>query len=100
MVGVPEAVIAEHGAVSAQVARRMAEGALAESGADIALACTGIAGPSGGSAAKPVGLVFIACAHRGKATHVERHHFHGDRTAIRAATVDAAFALTRLALSE
>lgn len=100
LVGVPAALLAEHGAVSAPVARQMAEGALADAGAGLALSCTGIAGPGGGSAAKPVGLVFIACARPGMETRVERHVFPGDRTAIRAATVDAAFALARSAITE
>ncbi len=100
MVGVPAALIEAHGAVSEPVARRMAEGALADAGADIAVACTGIAGPSGGSAQKPVGLVFIGCARRGRAPSVERHVFPGDRTAIRAATVDTAFAMIRRAMEE
>ncbi len=100
MVGVPSPMLAEHGAVSAPVARQMADGALAASGADIAVSCTGIAGPSGGSAAKPVGLVFIACARRGMETRVERHVFPGDRGAIRAATVDAALRLIRSTSSE
>jgi len=95
MVGVPEATLAAHGAVSEPVARCMADGALADAGAQLAVSCTGIAGPSGGSAAKPVGLVFIGCARRGRETRVERHVFAGDRTAIRAATVDAAFAMIR-----
>jgi nicotinamide-nucleotide amidase len=95
LVGVPPAILAAHGAVSAPVARQMAQGALADSGADLAVSCTGIAGPGGGSEAKPVGLVFIGCARRGKETRVERHVFPGDRTAIRAATVRAAFALAR-----
>jgi nicotinamide-nucleotide amidase len=93
MLGVPEAMLAAHGAVSEPVARAMAEGALADSGAEIAVSCTGIAGPSGGSAQKPVGLVFIGCARRGAATRVERHVFPGDRAAVRAATVDAALRL-------
>ena len=100
MVGVPAALIAAHGAVSEPVARRMAEGALADAGADLAVSCTGIAGPSGGSAAKPVGLVFIGCARRGKESVVERHVFPGDRTAIRAATVAAAFGLLGRAIRE
>ena len=65
MLGVPETSLAEHGAVSAPVARAMAEGALAHSGADVAVAVTGIAGPGGGTAAKPVGLVHFAAARRG-----------------------------------
>jgi nicotinamide-nucleotide amidase len=100
MVGVPAALLAAHGAVSEPVARQMAEGARDDAGADIAISCTGIAGPGGGSAAKPVGLVFIGCAMRGQATRVERHVFPGDRNAIRAATVAAAFALIRRILPE
>src|SRR5215470_6594765 len=65
LLGVPEAMLAEHGAVSEPVARAMAEGALAHSHADIAVAVTGVAGPGGGSAAKPVGLVHIATARKG-----------------------------------
>ncbi len=99
MVGVPAAMLAEHGAVSAPVAQAMAEGALRDAGAGVAVACTGIAGPGGGSAFKPVGLVFLGCARRGAPALVERHVFPGDRTAIRAATVAAAFALVRRALA-
>ena len=90
MVGVSEATLAAHGAVSEPVAREMAEGALARAGVDIALSCTGIAGPGGATPGKPVGLVFIGCARRGAATVVERHVFPGDRAAVRAATVAAA----------
>jgi nicotinamide-nucleotide amidase len=100
LVGVHPTLLAEHGAVSAPVARQMAAGALADSGADVAVSCTGIAGPGGGSETKPVGLVFIGCARRGMEPQVERHVLPGDRTAIRAATVAAAFALVRRALPE
>ncbi|WP_198376616.1 CinA family protein [Neoroseomonas rubea] len=93
MVGVQEATLAAHGAVSDPVARQMAEGALARAGVDVALSCTGVAGPGGGSADKPVGLVFIARARRGAPTIVERHVFPGDRAAVRAATVAAALRL-------
>lgn len=93
MVGVSEASLAAHGAVSEPVAREMAEGALARAGVDIALSCTGIAGPGGATPGKPVGLVFIGCARRGAATVVERHIFPGDRAAVRAATVAAALRL-------
>jgi nicotinamide-nucleotide amidase len=96
MVGVEEAALAAHGAVSELVARQMAEGALARAGVDVALSCTGVAGPGGGSAEKPVGLVFIARARRGAPTIVERHVFPGDRAAVRAATVAVAL---RLALA-
>ncbi|MBW6397127.1 nicotinamide-nucleotide amidohydrolase family protein [Roseomonas sp. HJA6] len=97
MVGVQEATLAAHGAVSDPVARQMAEGALREAQVDIALSCTGIAGPGGATPGKPVGLVFIGCARRGVETLVERHIFPGDRTAVRAATVAAAL---RLAMPE
>ena len=93
MVGVQEASLADHGAVSEAVAREMAEGALARAEVDIALSCTGIAGPGGATPGKPVGLVFIGCARRDGATVVERHVFAGDRTAVRALTVAAAFSL-------
>ncbi len=66
MLGVPRELISHHGAVSEEVARAMAEGALAHSGAELAVAITGIAGPNGGSAEKPVGLVHFGCAARGR----------------------------------
>lgn len=73
MLGVPAELIATHGAVSAEVARAMAEGALLRSQADLAVAITGIAGPDGGSAEKPVGLVHFAAKRRGRETvHVEK----------------------------
>lgn len=98
LLGVPAGLIADPGAVSEPVARAMAEGALARSGADIAVAVTGIAGPGGGNADKPVGLVFIGAARKGDATTVERHVFPGDRAAIRQATVERALEmLLRLA---
>jgi nicotinamide-nucleotide amidase len=65
MTGVPHALIARHGAVSPEVALAMAEGALSHSPADLAIAVTGIAGPGGGSAAKPVGLVYCAAIRKG-----------------------------------
>lgn len=95
MVGVQEATLAAHGAVSEAVAREMAEGALREAQVDVALSCTGIAGPGGATPGKPVGLVFIGCARRGGATVVERHVFPGDRGAVRAATVAAALRLAQ-----
>ena len=93
MLGVPWGVLEGYGAVSEPVARRMAEGALAASGADVAVSCTGIAGPGGAVPGKPVGLVYIGAARRGGATRVERWVFPGDRTAVRAATVARALAL-------
>jgi nicotinamide-nucleotide amidase len=91
MLGVPEALILAHGAVSADVARAMAEGALAHSRADLAVAITGIAGPGGGSAEKPVGLVHFALARRGAATrHVERRFGPLTRSEIRESAVQQA----------
>lgn len=77
--GVPPETLAQHGAVSAEVAVAMAEGCLKASGADHALAVTGIAGPTGGSEAKPVGTVFIALASKGQAVEVRKRWFAGER---------------------
>jgi nicotinamide-nucleotide amidase len=98
MLGVPADLIASVGAVSEPVAQRMADGALRQSHADIAVSVTGVAGPGGGSAEKPVGLVCFGLARRGAAIASEQHVFPGDRTAIREATVARAFALIRAAL--
>ena len=97
MLGVPEALLRTVGAVSEEVARAMAEGALRAAGAGMALSCTGIAGPGGATPGKPVGLVFIGCAVCGS-TRAARHIFPGDRAAVRAATVAEAFALAESAL--
>jgi nicotinamide-nucleotide amidase len=91
--GVPEALIQAHGAVSEQVARAMAEGAIANSLADLALAITGIAGPGGASANKPVGLVHLALARKGRPTRHARAIFPGDRSAVRLAALDQALDL-------
>ncbi|MEC8027586.1 MAG: nicotinamide-nucleotide amidohydrolase family protein, partial [Pseudomonadota bacterium] len=93
MLGVPPAMIDAHGAVSEEVAKAMAEGALTASQAALTVAVTGVAGPGGGSAEKPVGLVLFGCAQRGQATQHRRQIFAGDRTAIRRATVLAALAM-------
>jgi nicotinamide-nucleotide amidase len=91
LLGVETALIARDGAVSETVARTMAEGALARSGADLAIAVTGIAGPGGGSAAKPVGLVHLACAAKDHATtHRERRFGDVGRAEVRRLTVLAA----------
>ncbi|MDA1089024.1 MAG: CinA family protein [Proteobacteria bacterium] len=90
MLGVPSGLIDTHGAVSEAVARAMAEGALMHSAARISVAVTGIAGPGGGTAEKPVGLVHIACARDGAETLHECHVFDGGRDAVRAQTVSAA----------
>jgi nicotinamide-nucleotide amidase len=86
MLGVPEALIAAHGAVSQPVARAMAEGAVANSGAQVSLSVTGIAGPGGGSEEKPVGTVWFGWNVNG-CVETERRVFTGDRAAVRAATV-------------
>lgn len=91
--GVPAELIAQHGAVSGPVAAAMAEGALRVAPVDLAVAVTGIAGPGGGSAEKPVGLVFLAIQARGTEARVERHLFPGDRAAVRAASVVQALRL-------
>ena len=87
LVGVPDLLIIENGAVSGPVARAMARGGLDHSPADVAVAVTGVAGPDGGSAEKPVGTVFVSWAQRSGALRTERFLFKGDRTAVRAQTV-------------
>jgi nicotinamide-nucleotide amidase len=99
-IGVDAALLADHGAVSAAVARAMAEGALAASRADVAVSVTGVAGPGGGSREKPVGLVQFAAARRGGPTRdVERRFGDLGRAGIRAASVVEAFALLEAALA-
>ncbi len=93
MLGVPPHLFTSVGAVSEEVARAMAEGALVESPVDAAVAVTGIAGPGGGSAGKPVGLVHLASARKGRATLHERHVFSGDRDAVRRQATEAALRL-------
>ncbi|GEP05134.1 CinA family protein [Methylobacterium oxalidis] len=98
-IGVPADLVAAHGAVSEAVARAMAAGALAASRADLAVAITGIAGPGGGSAAKPVGLVHLALAARdGSVRHLERRYGDLGRPAIRTSAVADALALLEDAL--
>jgi len=90
MLGVPVTLIAERGAVSAEVAVAMARGALDRSKADAAVAVTGVAGPGGGTAEKPVGLVHIGAIRRGGAALERREVFAGDRTRVRIDSVAAA----------
>jgi nicotinamide-nucleotide amidase len=85
--GVPDATLARHGAVSEATARAMAEGALTHSRAAIAVAITGVAGPAGGTPQKPVGMVCFAWAARGSPAVAETRHFPGDRAAVRGASV-------------
>jgi nicotinamide-nucleotide amidase len=97
--GVPADLIATHGAVSEAVARAMAEGAIAQSRADLAVSVTGVAGPSGGTPSKPVGLVHLAVARRaGSTSHQELRVGDLGRGPIRMATVEAALALLRRGL--
>ncbi len=90
LLGIPAALIAGHGAVSAEVAAAMAEGALARSPAGLAVSITGIAGPGGGSAAKPVGTVFLATARRDRPTVTHHRLFAGTRDQVRAEAAAAA----------
>ena len=91
ILGVPLQLIEDHGAVSPEVATRMAEGALKNSPVDLTVAVTGIAGPDGGTPEKPVGTVQIASACAGKATISEVYLFDGDRDAVREKSVASAF---------
>ena len=98
LLGVPAALLAEHGAVSAEVAQAMAEGARAATGAEVGVAVTGVAGPGGGSARKPVGLVYLHVSAPG----VERgqeHHLIGDRAQVREWATVAALQLVRTTVS-
>ena len=90
MLGVRPQTIEEHGAVSRETAVEMVSGALVRSGASIAVAVTGIAGPGGGSEDKPVGTVWIAWKRRGGYAAAEVFHFGGDREAVRRQTVGQA----------
>jgi nicotinamide-nucleotide amidase len=92
VLALPEALIAQHGAVSSEVAIAMAEGVKALAGSDIAIATTGIAGPGGGTPEKPVGTVFIAIALPGGSEAI-RYSFDGNREMVREATAEAALLL-------
>jgi len=93
---VPASTIETHGAVSEQTVRAMAQGALDYSNAEVSVAITGIAGPGGGTAEKPVGLVHFAAAREGRETIAVAHHF-GDigRAEVRMASVEVALNLLR-----
>ena len=93
LLGVAPELFESKGAVSEDVARAMAEGALRNSAAQISVAVTGITGPGGGTVDKPVGCVHIACARNGADTLHESHVFDGDRAAVRSQTVLAALEL-------
>jgi len=99
LLGVPEQMLLAHGAVSEPVARAMAEGACRQAKADVSLAITGIAGPTGGTPAKPVGTVFIACVSPRKNV-VEKYLFGGNREHIQESAAQAALALLWRTLSD
>lgn len=102
MLGVKANTLRKHGAVSAETAAEMLTGALAHSRADVAVAITGIAGPGGGSAEKPVGLVYLAAGRRGQpAVVLERRYGDRSRADIReAAAVDALSLMTDVAAQD
>ena len=93
LIAVPPAILTKHGAVSPETAEAMARGALARSRADVAISVTGIAGPDGGSAEKPVGLVWFGVARKFGENLTVREIFQGDRAAIRQAAVARALEL-------
>lgn len=93
MLGVSPATIAAHGAVSAETVAAMAQGAVFRAPVDLAVSIAGIAGPGGGSAEKPVGLVIFGIARRGGQCRTHRHVFSGDRNAVREAAVKVALGL-------
>jgi nicotinamide-nucleotide amidase len=93
MLGVSPATIAAHGAVSAETVAAMAQGAVVRAPVDLAVSIAGVAGPGGGSAEKPVGLVIFGIARRGGECQTQRHVFPGNRTAVREAAVKVALGL-------
>ena len=98
LLGVETALLDRVGAVSGEVAAAMAEGALARSGADLAVSITGIAGPGGGTAAKPVGLVWFGLARTGHPVRTEHAVLPGDRQQVREVSVRRALSLLDRAL--
>ena len=95
MLAVPRETIVSHGAISAETAEAMARGAARRALADVAVSVTGIAGPRGATAQKPVGLVYLGVARRDGACRVERRIFPGDRAAIRQAALVEALQMLR-----
>ena len=93
LIAVPPTILAKYGAVSAETADAMARGALARSRADVAISVTGIAGPGGGAAEEPVGLVWFGVARKVGKNLTVREVFAGDRAAIRQAAVARALEL-------
>ena len=99
LLGVPADLIERVGAVSAEVAGAMARGALDRSAADVTVSVTGIAGPGGATADKPLGLVYLGACRRGREATHEQHVFSGDRRAVRQASLLAALDLLARQLS-
>lgn len=97
--GVRKSTLKTYGAVSKQTAKEMSRGCLKAAKADVALSVTGIAGPGGGTAEKPVGLVYIGCCFQGK-TKVIRHQFSGSRSEVRRQSVEAALLLAESCILE
>jgi nicotinamide-nucleotide amidase len=100
LLGISQALLSEHGAVSEPVARAMAEGALRNANSNFSLALTGVAGPDGGTPEKPVGTVFIAMAQAGKPTHCQKFSFPVDRATFKQLATQAALDMLRRALLE
>jgi nicotinamide-nucleotide amidase len=93
LLGVPLETLAAHGAVSAETASAMAQGAIARAPVDLAVSVIGVAGPGGGTPTKPVGLILFGMARRDGTCRTERRLFPGDRSAVRQAALDAALRL-------
>jgi nicotinamide-nucleotide amidase len=93
LLGVPPEIIAEHGAVSAEAAAAMAQGAVTRAPVDLAISVTGIAGPGGATPTKPVGLVLFGLARRDGTCRTERRIFPGDRSAVRERALHVALGL-------
>jgi nicotinamide-nucleotide amidase len=93
LLGVPPDIIASHGAVSAETAAAMVQGAIARAPVDLAISVTGVAGPGGATATKPVGLVLFGLARRDGTCRTQRHLFAGDRSAVRDAALEVALSL-------
>jgi nicotinamide-nucleotide amidase len=97
LLGVKDQTLRKWGAVSQQTVREMATGVCSRLGADVGVAVSGIAGPGGGTKVKPVGLVYVCVRAEGQPT-VERHHFHGNRPAVKEQSAAAALELCRRVL--
>ena len=93
LLGIPPELIAAHGVVSAETAAAMARGAVARAPVDVAISVTGIAGPGGATATKPVGLVLFGLARRDGTCRTEQRVFDGDRSAVRQAAIEVALGL-------